>query len=153
MLNTKIKWGMIISHHAPIDYDRTLKIYKFRFCTRCLGVFIGFIFTLLLLPLTHALENINMFYFFIFFLPIPAVIDFLCHELQWFKSNNYLRLLSGILLGVPIGLSILFIKVSFIYLFLLILWYVVIEFFVAYFLKSKNHLEKYLRKYTNAIYK
>jgi len=150
---TKGRWGMIISHHAPIDYDRTLKFFNIRVCARCSGVFIGLITILLIFSTIIITRKIYLVYLISFLLPLPAMLDFMGHELKWYKSNNFIRIFSGILLGIPLGVSIVLTKVSFYYLFLIIVWYCLIEIFVVHFFKIKNHLDNYYTKYTNGIVK
>jgi hypothetical protein len=85
--------------------------------------------------------------------PLTAVIDFLGNELKWFKSNNFFRFLTGLLLGVPLGISIYLLKESVKYLTIVVIWYLLLEIFVAICLKYKNHLDNYIIKYIDSVHK
>jgi len=84
---------------------------------------------------------------------MPAVFDFLANELKRFNSNNILRFITGILLGIPVGLSLHLLSRSIYFMVLLILWYAVIELFAALVMHAKGHLGDYIKKYSAAVTK
>ncbi len=103
---------MMLSHHPPMHNDRTILLclgcHKFRLCSRCMGLLIGFI-TVFLLAKVIILQVLDRYYvaWFILFCPLPAIIDFHGQLMSIWKSTNLRRIFSGFILGAGISLSLL----------------------------------------------
>lgn len=145
---------MILSHHAPVDYNRTFRILGVRFCTRCAGTLLGAVLAFLLF---HYFENelsVWLMTLMCLTLPLPAAADFACNELKFFSSNNFLRLLTGILLGIPLGISLdKLAEGSLLIPLFTFSWYILIECIIVLLFRKLNHHEEYIGKYTNAVYR
>ena len=141
-----IRWSMLISHHPPCDYDKTWRIGQIRVCTRCLGIICAVLIVVGLADFKFSLANS-----WIFFLPLPAVADFLAHETGRRRSNNTQRFLTGFLIGMPLGCCVLaFAAGCLFYGFLIALWLICLEFVTALLLKKSGKFEGYLLKYEKA---
>lgn len=148
-----IRWSMVISHHPPCDYDRTFKIASIRICTRCFGVLLGLLTSVLLQVDSHVLASIIPIWAS-FLLPLPAVIDFTAHELEWWRSNNAKRLATGLLLGFAVGVGGYNIFAGYISLgFLQITWLGILEFGAALILRHCGQLESYVMRYEKSVRK
>ena len=138
-----IRWSMLLSHHAPCDYDHTLRIGKLRFCARCTGILLGALGGTLCLLHIRPLKQVIPFWG-LFFLPLPGVADFCLHELGCWRSCNGARLLSGGLLGAAIGWGLCTIpsKGG-----LIFAWLAFLELLAALVLKVGGRLDGFLQKY------
>lgn len=78
--------------------SRALQIGNFCFilCYRCTGVVLGIIFSLYYLSKHETKVKYLLFI-------IPMIIDGVLQLLTPYTSNNYLRLITGILFGIGIG--------------------------------------------------
>lgn len=85
---------MLLSHHPPCDYDRTCSIGGVRLCVRCLGVALGAVGWLLLLPSTWQAH-----WLLAGLCAVPGVLDFTLHELNLLESSPAKRLITGLLFG------------------------------------------------------
>jgi uncharacterized membrane protein len=96
-MKQKYKIEFVTCHHMP-ERSFFYKGKQFPVCARCTGTYIGYIaififaITLTYIPLLWS-----------FALLLPALIDGLTQAYCHRKSNNILRLITGIMLGV--GLS------------------------------------------------
>lgn len=146
-------WSMLISHHPPCDYDRTFKVGSLRICTRCFGVLLGVLGSVLLQVDLHILASIIPIWVSLL-LPLPAVIDFTAHELEWWRSNNTKRMASGLLLGFAVGVSgyNIFGGCAF-FGFIGIAWLGILEFGVALILRRCGQLDRYVERYEKAVRK
>ncbi len=100
----------VFCHRLP---SRTLR-FKGRYfpvCARCTGIYLGTLLTLLLhyffiLTLSKDLDK------YLFFIPlilmIPAVVDGTTQLLRWRESNNFLRVVTGLLCGIGFGLILIY---------------------------------------------
>lgn len=143
---------MMLSHHPPCQFNRTYKIGKIRFCFRCTGVLIGFIFFLLI----NYLLFLNQKYFtlLLVILPLPAVFNFAIHELGKIPNRNIWRLLTGFLLGCAIGIAVKEICNGLWLLgILFFLWLIVIEIIITLILNKAKVLQKFMEEYENGVYK
>lgn len=145
-----VRWGMLLSHHSPCDYDRTFSISGLRICTRCFGVLLGIIggvaLTLRVVP-EHLL-------FFSLVLPLPAVMDFTLNELQMMKGNNGMRLVTGIMLGIAVGFDLYAVtNISLLQGSAQLAWLVFIEFFVVTVLLRTGFLDEYVSRYEKGVRK
>lgn len=90
-----VRWSMLLSHHAPCDYDRTWQIGPLHICVRCLGVAAG---TTVALAYWDGWSNLPVLG--ILAAALPGVADFLLHELQLSASCGARRFLTGACFGV-----------------------------------------------------
>ena len=95
------------------EKNRTLKYksYYFPVCARCTGLYISYISFIILTSFFEFQYNVFMI-LTSFLLLIPGKIDGLTQLLGLRESNNYLRLITGLLGGI--GLAILM-KILFFY--------------------------------------
>ena len=93
----------LIAHHEPAQFHKTLRFRIFntyiRLCTRCTGIYLGIITTilsfLLAINIPHILQLIIIFAF-----PIPAIIDWGLDKHNLWKGSNTTRFVSGFMLGI-----------------------------------------------------
>lgn len=93
----------LIAHHEPEKFYKTLEFKIFnksiRLCTRCTGIYLGIISTILLflfaVNIPHSFQLVIIFAF-----PIPAMIDWGLDKYNLWKGSNATRFLSGLMLGV-----------------------------------------------------
>lgn len=138
---------MLLSHHPPCDYDHTLQFGKLRICARCTGIALGASIGIALL-VAFSFPQHSVLFGIAFLLPLPAVIDFITHELGLWKSNNLARWLSGLLLGSAIGWG------GYALLhggFLVLAWLVLLEFTVALLLRLAGQLDEFIKRYEKAV--
>lgn len=148
-----IRWSMLISHHPPCDYDRTFKIGSVRICTRCFGVLLGVIASVLLQVKSDISASIIPIWVS-FLLPLPSVVDFTAHELDLWRSNNAKRLASGVLLGFVVGVSGYAILDGYIFVGVLVIaWLAILEFAVALTLRYAGRLDGYIKRYEKGVRK
>lgn len=95
----------IICHQKP---ERSFYIFgkKFFLCTRCTGLYFGFLIFLILFFLFNWFQQISILKLTIIFLITitPLLIDGLTQLFYLRESNNSLRFLTGILAGFGIAL-------------------------------------------------
>ena len=100
---------ILLAHHPPSQLDHTIKV-KFGsdtvyLCARCTGVLTGLLFSVFF---THYFEGISTTSYPLIFAVclIPGTFDWICHNSNVWKSNNIVRVSTGVLLGVPIVIAI-----------------------------------------------
>ena len=151
-MGKKINWGMLVSHHPPCQFDRTFKILNIRFCVRCTAILLGILFYVFLLSYIALPESFNLLIGFI--LPIPAILNFILNELGFLINSNLKRLITGLLLGISIGILIKgFLKGDLILGFAILTWIIILEFIVVLILNKAKVLDKFIKEYENAVYK
>jgi uncharacterized membrane protein len=92
---------MVISHHPPSQYDRTLRLGSVRVCARCSGLFLGTVSSIAVVhffPLQSIPSNTTIL---VVALPVLGlgIAAFVLNEAGIRVSNNYERLLFGLVLG------------------------------------------------------
>lgn len=140
------RWSMVLSHHPPSQYDRTLHIGCIRVCARCTGLLWGVIFGITIvscLPGFKTPSFITLFVIATFVLGL-GITAFVLNEIGKRASNNYERLLFGLLLGCVIYFTWLSGVWPFIGLLVLI---VVGQFISALLLRKLGSLDKFLNEY------
>ena len=107
------RWEILLSHHVPTRYGRTLRLMvgqrTIRLCARCTGQAAGAL-TFLLLYLTSAPLRASLFLptiqVLFAFAPLLAAIVWLTQSLGRRESTNGLRVLSGFLLGMSFAYAL-----------------------------------------------
>ncbi|MFB6075545.1 MAG: DUF2085 domain-containing protein [Candidatus Aenigmatarchaeota archaeon] len=72
-------------------------------CTRCSSIYIGFLLTFVFL-LLYGFYYVNISIIFAILLIVPIIIDGLTQAMKYRKSNNKLRIVSGLMLGSSFSL-------------------------------------------------
>ncbi len=152
-MSCNIRWSMLFSHHPPSEHDHTLAIKNLRICARCLGICAGIVAVFLLRARINSINRFSLIIASSIF-PFPAIADFLAHEIGHWRSSNIMRLATGTVFGLAIGICAnLIIGGEIIKGIILVLWIVVLEFGVAFILKYANILDSFVDKYEKGVYK
>lgn len=107
LMSVRPRWSMIVSHHPPSQYDRTLHIGHIRFCARCTGLLLGIVSAIAittLLPAFNIPSTAILLVSVVFVLSI-GIAAFVLNETGNRASNNYERILFGFVLGCLIYTS------------------------------------------------
>jgi len=141
---------MILSHHPPCQFDRTYKIFGIRICSRCLGVFCGFILTL---GIFHYVDSNQLSIFFLgYLLSLPAIVTFLIHELRYARITNFFRMITGSGLGYTLAVIMTFLFDGHCFNGILLLFYLLLlEIIVAFILNKKKRLIPFIKEYEDAV--
>lgn len=105
LVGLKLASPFILSHHAPENYHKCIVIFNQRVCSRCFGIFIGFL---------NGLQLSNFFFFEEYYLaaivlfPIPMLVDWYRSNRKISKSSNLIRAFSGFIFGIIYGVGIIF---------------------------------------------
>lgn len=104
-----IRYNQLISkfpicHRLP---DRTFKIGKWYFpvCARCTGIYIG-TFSYFIYVYFNYVQYSTLLIIFGFLMMIPTFIDGFTQFLNFRESNNNLRLCSGLMGGLGLGIIV-----------------------------------------------
>lgn len=141
---------LMISHHPPTRLHRTICLVfgakKIHICARCTGIYssiVGIFITYILgfrFPLWVYLP-------LILFLPMPSVIDWFTQSSKLRESRNSIRVGTGLLLGIPVGLIMLLFINGMLFMFSISLVimgaYVLTIYFIA---KKTKCLDSYLNE-------
>jgi uncharacterized membrane protein len=134
---------MLLSHHPPVDYDRTWTIGAVRVCVRCLGVAVG---TTLALALWDNAPGVPVVA--ILAAAVPGVLDFTLHELRLSTSCQARRFLTGASFGVFVAAFLRTAVQGPLSRFVLYLcWLVLLEGACALALRCAGRLEGLLTRY------
>lgn len=145
-----VNWEMVLSHHPSCDHDHTLLLAKIRLCTRCTLLLVGLLLAVVVPDIIVLSPNIYLATAIL--LPLPAVVDFTIHELGYWKSSNYWRLVTGLLLGFACGnILTIFTKGAYLATAFLIIWLFFLEFAVAFVLLLAGKLEAFIGRYDVAV--
>ncbi|MFZ5471016.1 MAG: DUF2085 domain-containing protein [Myxococcota bacterium] len=92
-----------LSHHHPEEFHRTYLLGQIRICARCLGTY----------PVLFAAVSVQLFLrapllapfdpFLAVALTLPALIDWVVGRFRPHAGANWLRTLTGALLGLALG--------------------------------------------------
>ena len=90
-----------------------------------------------------------------FLLPLPAALDFTAHELSArYRSNTFCRGVTGWLLGLALGAVYEVFKSGWtLYPFAFLVFLVALEISIAWLFYRAGHLESYLEKYQQGVYR
>lgn len=146
-------WRMLLSHHAPCDYDRTWAIGGFRVCVRCLAVFACAV--LAFAGQVFFCWDVTPFRQWLCVLMIiPAWVDFSAGELlPFYPKTNSFRFLTGAVFGTGLGICLGWgcLLGAWRPLFFFCMGTVLLELAVAFLFYCCGHLEDYLAKYEEAV--
>src|SRR5258708_14182676 len=99
------------AHHPPCQLNRTWHFnfcgHKLYFCTRCIGQYSGMILALFAMLFAGfkvtTIWNAGAYFLL---LPFPATCDWFTQTMGWRESINSIRVLSGFLYGISLGVCI-----------------------------------------------
>ncbi|MHA1728838.1 MAG: DUF2085 domain-containing protein [Promethearchaeota archaeon] len=132
--NTANKYGIIykiiLTHHYELDSDHAVPIniggYNIFVCTRCAGTITGILIGIFIETFLYFSSGIIIRPFFAFLLciimPLPGLIDWGTQKLIYRRSNDNLRIITGVLLGIAMHM-LRFVKEYILGVFLLLLIY------------------------------
>jgi len=86
-------------HRRPERSFET-KTHQSILCVRCSGVHLGFFLTFIFLLGTGMFFHSTMKIKYLIFFVIPIMLDAVTQKFDFRKSNNYLRLVTGFLIGI-----------------------------------------------------
>lgn len=151
--HTRIRWSMLVSHHAPCDYDRTIHILGLRVCTRCLGMVAG------CLPgwlLSQACIGFGYKWCLIgsLAMTLPAAYDFSANELSRnYRSTNLRRFVTGLTFGFVVGTCLASVWSGNAWPFLGLLAYLALmQVVIVKLFQIHGHCDAYLERYSSAVY-
>ena len=95
------RWSMVLSHHPPSQYDRTLHFAGRRWCARCSGALIGVLAGALIFSRTPMLLQLSVWHLagIALFTLSLGIVAFVRNESGSRQSNNYERIVFGFALG------------------------------------------------------
>lgn len=102
-------WGFLVAHHWPGQLSRCYRIWLGRrpvwFCARCAGLYpvLALVLTVLLF-LRPAPGRLDLVWLFL--LPLPALVDWARSRLTPWEGANWLRSLTGAMLGVSLARTV-----------------------------------------------
>ena len=98
---------LLLSHHPFSEINRTIRIMilnkRIHLCARCTGKYLGLLLCLLLI---FWRGHISIPYLIFIFLPLPATLDWLTQTIKIRESKNTLRIITGFIYGLWLGLCI-----------------------------------------------
>jgi uncharacterized membrane protein len=91
--------ALLLSHHPPVQHNRTLCLrptrnLRSRLCARCTGEAAGLVVTLCFLRHLAAWPGWVVF-IVATILTLPAIVDWSTQAMEWRESTNWLRLITG----------------------------------------------------------
>ncbi len=151
---SRIRWAMLVSHHAPCDNDRTLSLFGLRVCVRCLGMFGGVLAGCWIKVTMFGVPHICLVMCGLG-LTLPAAFDFAAHELsKKYRSTNFRRLVTGGLFGIVVGVYLAFAWQGIRWpLFCLLAYLALLELAIAGLFRKCGHLDSYIARYEASLYK
>lgn len=137
----------LLSHHRPSNLDRTIQIKigkkEVYLCARCSGTLIGLISSIWLVGFFSSLAS----FILMSLSPIPLLTDWVTQTLEWRKSNNKIRIITGFMLGIGLGMFISFLIGGFSLFFLGSLFYLALVYLSLYLIDRKTNL---IKKYVSS---
>lgn len=137
-----------LSHHEPTEYYKCfhlkIKGNDIYICSRCLGVYIG-ILSGLILGLSLFLDPLISLIIMAIF-PLLALLDWALSTFTSYKSHNFVRFISGVLLGTAYSSGLLLVLKNRMILSVILieLCYIIIAFIMIRF-KFSNQLHGKIR--------
>lgn len=138
----ELKFGLyqtinyIFSHHEPSEYYKCFHIkmagIDIHICSRCIGVYLGILSGIIIVFFNLLNPVLSLIFIAIF--PSLALIDWSISIFTNIKSNNYVRAISGIFLGLSYCIAI-FMLLKSLYMVLVViigLCYMLIAFTMLY---------------------
>jgi uncharacterized membrane protein len=102
---------LMTSHHPPCQLNRTIRLsiigHKIFLCSRCLAQNIGLVVSLWAIVTfrIHITDIIHSVFLF-GLLPLPVTVDWFSQTMGNRESNNIIRVITGFLFGISLGVSI-----------------------------------------------
>lgn len=149
---------LITSHHPPCQLNRTWRInlfgHRMYICTRCLGQYIGFVFSIFCFwGLSFRIQDswTGLLYFGL--LPLPSTGTWLVQTVLKMENQNSIRVLSGFLFGVSTGIAFgHFILLDMQVMLIIIPIYGLYLSMVMLLLRTTNSIPKYLAPYEDFLH-
>lgn len=141
------RWSMIFSHHPPVQYERTLKLFSLRICARCFGVAFGITSAYaIVVAVPSTLRLINQWVLLTAFLAVLVlgIEIFIRNESQSRRSNNLERICFGFVIG---AIFTFFLLMNWIVAILALALIVLGQFYTAFRLRRLGILTKFIAEY------
>lgn len=94
---------MMLSHHAPHEYDRCYKVGAHHLCSRCAGIYPALVAGLIALAYLLPAFPEWLEWLALLALPVPALLDWGASWVFRAAGTNWLRTLTGVLLGLSVS--------------------------------------------------
>lgn len=95
-----------LSHHHPDEYNRTYVLGGVRVCARCLGTYPVMLLTIVGLFALRAPREWRWDIPGVLALTLPALVDWAVGRFRPAAGSNFVRTLTGVLLGLALGRSL-----------------------------------------------
>ena len=149
----KLNWSMVLSHHPPEQYDRTYCLLGMRICVRCSAIWLTAISASVVMILTQFTMPLIVALVAIILLPLPGVYNFLKHEILPEQNTNIKRILTGILIGIEIGLILFGIWTGMVWVGLAgIVWLITLQLLVVLVMHRYGKLEPFMQLHEEEFY-
>lgn len=136
----------MISHHPPVQYDRTILIAGLRLCARCTGLLGGLLLGVMVLMAAPGGDFLTMpvLLGLVMVVLVLGVIAFVQNEIGLRQSNNAERIAFGLSLGFLWAIS----WEKGVYAFLVVVAFIVCgQFASAHLLRKYGHLDRFVSEY------
>lgn len=112
-IGLRLTASYLFSHHEPAHWDRcyVLRVAGRRIvlCARCSGIYPGIIVGLLTY---HLLRDFESLLWFVWLLPVPALVDWSISAFTNVPSHNVIRTVTGWCLGIGYGLGVMLLLID-----------------------------------------
>ncbi len=144
---------MLVSHHPPCDYDRTLFFLGIHVCVRCLGMLGGTFAGCFVNQAWMGVPGAWLVMIGLGF-TLPAALDFAAHELtKGYRSTNFRRIITGGMFGVAVGACLAHAwEGKWWPLLCLLAYFALLEIVIAGLFRISGHLDSYVARYAEAVY-
>lgn len=127
----------LLSHHSETEVRKYLIICNQRICSRCLGIYLGFLIGFFLFYF-----NLFQHYYLIYisFFPLPMLLDWLLTNRKIIQASNFIRVITGFAFGIAYIIGLLTVFQNFPDIPILIIGFVY-ALIVLFILKSSGRLK------------
>ena len=102
--NVRKEFELLLSHHPKEEQFKCVQVRLFKkrilLCSRCLGFHLAYFPSLIIFLIIHMKITQNLFIPIIFLLPAITYTDWILTKFKIVKSNNFIRVLTGVSLGI-----------------------------------------------------